>query len=238
MAEFKDVFPEDLPKGIPPDRGFPHRIELVPGSEPPNRAPYRMSPLELEELRKQIEYLLEHGFIQPSMSPYGAPVLFAPKPGGALRFCIDYRALNKQTVKNKYPLPRIDELLDQLHGASYFTKLDLTSGYWQVPVAPEDIPKTAFRTRYGLYEYTVMPFGLTNAPATFQRLMNSILGPYVDKFVLNLLDDILIFSKTLEEHKIHVRKVLEKLREYKLYGRLRKCTFCAREVEFLGFTVN
>lgn len=129
-------------------------------------------------------------------------------------------------------------MLDQLHGASYFTKLDLTSGYWQVPIAEKDIPKTAFRTRYGQFEFTVMPFGLTNAPATFQRLMNHILGPYVDKFVLNLLDDILIFSRTLEEHKEHVRKVLEKLREYKLYGRLRKCTFCAREVEFLGFTVN
>jgi hypothetical protein len=151
-----------------------------------------MSESELAELRKQLQELLDKGFIRPSTSPYGAPILFVKKKDGSMRMCVDYRMLNKITVKNRYPLPRIDELLDRLHGAKYFSKLDLTSGYYQIRIKDEDIHKTAFRTRYGHYEFTVMPFGLCNAPATFQRLMNDVFRPYLDKFVLVYLDDIFL----------------------------------------------
>ncbi|CAI7873798.1 unnamed protein product [Closterium sp. NIES-54] len=151
-------------------------------------------------MKKQIEYLLDRQLIRPSTSPYDAPVLFTPKPDGSLRMCIDYRALNKQTVKNKYPIPRIDDLVDQLRGATVFSKLDLRSGYWQIKMADNSIHKTAFRTRYGSYEYLVMPFGLCNAPATFQAEMNHILRPLLDECVVVYLDDILIYSKNMKEH--------------------------------------
>jgi transposase InsO family protein len=197
-----------------------------------------MSPLELEEVKRQLTELIDMGFIQPSKSPYGAPILFVPKKNGKLRMCIDYRALNKITVKNRYPLPRIDELMDQLHGATTFSKLDLQSGYWQIRIAEQDVPKTAFRTRYGHFEWKVMPFGLTNAPATFQHLMNKILQLYLDKFVVVYLDDILIFSKTPEEHLEHVAKVLEVLRDNQLYVGLDKCAFGLSEIDFLGHVVS
>lgn len=238
LDEFRDVFPSDLPSGLPPRRDVDHRIELVPGSTPPSRPTYRMSPKELDELKKQLQDLIEHQFIQPSKSPYGAPVLFVKKKDGSIRMCIDYRALNKITVKNKYPLPRIDELLDRLEGAQYFSKIDLRSGYHQVRIHEDDIPKTAFRTRYGHFEYLVLPFGLTNAPATFMHLMQSIFNHQLDDFVVVYLDDILIFSKTKEEHEIHVRKVLELLRENKLYGKLSKCEFFKNEMSFLGHVVS
>ena len=195
IEEYADIF-EPLPSGLPPARDHDHKIEVEAGSIPPFKPTYRMSPAELEEVQKQLQGYLEKGHIRPSTSPYGAPILFVRKKEGTLRMCVDYRALNKQTVKNRYPLPRIDELLDQLHGARVFSKLDLTQGYHQVRVADQDIPKTAFRTRYGHFEFTVMPFGLTNAPATFQHMMNTVLRPYLDKFVVVYLDDILIYSKT------------------------------------------
>ena len=204
LASYADVFPSDLPAGLPPQRDVDHRIELEPGAVPPSRPTYRLSPAELDELRKQLADLETHGFIQPSKSPFGAPVLFVKKKGGELRMCIDYRALNKITIKNKYPLPRVDELFDRLHGAQYFSKIDLRSGYHQVRIDPADVPKTAFRTRYGHYEFLVLPFGLTNAPATFMHLMQQVFRPYLDDFVIVFLDDILIYSKTLEEHKKHV----------------------------------
>ena len=189
---------EKLPKGLPPKRSVDHHIELEPGSKPPYLPIYHMSPLELEELKRQLTDLLEMGFIRPSQSPYGAPVLFVPKKNGKLRFCVDFRALNKLTIKNRYPLPRIDELLDRIQGAKYFSKLDLQSGYHQIRIAEDDgsIQRTAFRTRYGHYEWLVLPFGLTNAPATFQQLMNDILRPYLDQFVIVYLDDICIYSET------------------------------------------
>ena len=177
LEEFKDVMPAELPKRLPPRREVDHAIELEPGAKPPAFAPYRMAPLELEELRKQLKELLDAGYIRPSKSPYGAPVLFQKKHDGSLRLCIDYRALNKITIKNKYPIPRIDDLFDQLGEARYFTKLDLRSGYYQVRIAEGDEPKTACVTRYGAYEFLVMPFGLTNAPATFCTLMNKVLAP-------------------------------------------------------------
>ena len=238
VDEYRDVFPDKLPFGLPPSRAVDHRIDIVPGSSPVSRSPYRMSPTELDELKKQLIYLTEQGFIQPSISPYGAPVLFTPKPDGTKRMCIDYRMLNQQTIKNKYPLPRQDELFDRLHGACVFSKLDLQSGYHQIRVTPEDTPKTAFRTRYGHYEFRVLPFGLTNAPATFMQLMNEIMRPYLDDFVIVFLDDILIYSKNEKEHEQHVRTVLETLRKHKLYAKLSKCAFFQQSVTFLGHRIS
>ncbi|CAI7843342.1 unnamed protein product, partial [Closterium sp. NIES-53] len=207
-------------QGIPPAHTHEHEIEEEPGAKPISRAPYRLSPTELKDMKKQIEYLLDRQLIRPSTSPYGAPVLFTPKPDGSLR--IDYRALNKQTVKNKYPIPRIDDLLDQLRGATVFSKLDLQSGYWQIKMADNLIHKTAFRTRYGSYEYLVMPFGLCNAPAAFQAEMNHIMWPLLDECVVVYLDDILIYSKNMKEHVEHLRKVFKILRKNKFLSKLRR----------------
>ncbi|CAI7855971.1 unnamed protein product [Closterium sp. NIES-54] len=206
LEEFEDVLPDGLPDQLPPYRTHLHEIIEEPGSKPTFRAPYRLSPTELADMKKQIEYLLDKGLIRPSTSPYGAPVLFTPKPDRSLRMCIDYRALNKQTIKNKHPTPRIDDLLDQLRGASVFSKLDLRSGYWQIRMVDNSIHKTAFRTRYGSYEYLVMPFGLTNAPATFQAEMNHILRPLLDECVVVYLDDILIYSRDMKQHIEHLRQ--------------------------------
>ncbi|CAA7017569.1 unnamed protein product [Microthlaspi erraticum] len=212
VQDFEDVF-QSL-KGLPPSRSDPFTIELEPGTAPISKTPYRMAPAELAELKKQIEDLLSKGFIRPSVSPWGAPVLFVKKKDGSFRLCIDYRGLNRVTVKNRYPLPRIDELLDQLRGATWFSKIDLASGYHQIPIDEADVRKTAFRTRYGHFEFVVMPFGLTNAPAAFMRLMND------------------------EEHATHLRLVLEKLREQKLFAKLSKCSFWQREMGFLGHIVS
>ena len=238
VHEYRDVFPDDLPHHLPPRRDVDHRIELLPGSTPPSRSAYRLSSTEMDELKKQLQELTEQGFIQPSKSPYGAPVLFVKKKDGTMRMCIDYRALNKITIKNRYPLPRIDELLDRLHGARYFSKFDLRSGYYQVRIHPDDVNKTAFRTRYGHYEFLVMPFGLTNAPATFMHLMQSIFRPYLDSFVIVFLDDILVYSKTETDHAKHVRLVLDRLREHKLYAKLSKCEFFKQSIDFLGHVIS
>ena len=174
LQEFGDILPAKLPMELPPQRNIDHEIELFPGVKPPARAPYRMAPPELAELRKQLSELLEAGYIRPSKAPFGAPVLFQKKQDGSLRLCVDYRALNKVTVRNKYPIPLIADLFDQLSGARYFTKLDLHSGYHQVRIAEGDEHKTACVTRYGAFEFLVMPFGLCNAPATFCTFMNQI----------------------------------------------------------------
>ncbi|CAI7859372.1 unnamed protein product [Closterium sp. NIES-54] len=238
LEEFEDVLPDDLPDQLPPYRTHQHEIIEEPGSKPTFRAPYRLSSTELADMKKQIEYLLDKGLIRPSTSPYGAPVLFTPKPDGSLRMCIDYRALNKQTIKNKYPIPRIDYLLDQLRGATVFSKLDLRSGYWQVRMADNSIHKTAFRTRYGSYEYLVMPFGLINAPSTFQAEMNHILRPLLDECVVVYLDDILIYSRDMKQHIEHLRRVFEILRREKFYVKLSKCEFALKKVQFLGHMVS
>nr|XP_029144801.1 uncharacterized protein LOC112708782 [Arachis hypogaea] len=217
---------------------FEFAIDLVPGAGPISSAPYRMSPLEMAELKSQLEDLLGKNFIRPSVSPWGAPVLLVKKKDGSMRLCVDYRQLNKVTVKNKYPLPRIDDLMDQLQGAGVFSKIDLRSGYHRIRVRDEDIPKTAFRTRYGHYEYTVMSFGLTNAPAIFMDYMNRIFHPYLDKFVVVFIDDILIYSKTEDEHAEHLRTVLQILKDRKLYAKLSKCEFWKSEVKFLGHVVS
>ena len=237
VSEFSDVFPKELTT-LPPDREIDFTIELLPGTAPIAKAAYRMAPLELQELKIQLDKLLSIGFIRPSVSPWGAPVLFVKKKDGTLRLCIDYRGLNNVTVKNKYPLPHIDELFDQLQGARVYSKLDLQQGYHQLKIREDDIPKTAFRTRYGHYEFVVMPFGLTNAPAAFMDLMHRVFRPYLDKFVVIFIDDILIYSKDQEEHKDHLRTVLQVLRTHKLYAKLSKCEFWLKEIAFLGHIVS
>jgi hypothetical protein len=193
VSEFPDVFPDNL-SGLPPDRDVEFKIKLLPGTAPISRRPYRMPPNELAELKVQLNELLKKGLIRPSSSPWGCPAIFVKKKDQSLRMCVDYRPLNAVMVKNKYPLPRIDILFDQLSKAKVFSKIDLRSGYHQIKIRPKDIPKTAFSTRYGLYEYLVMSFGLTNAPAHFMCLMNSIFMPELDKFVVVFIDDILIYS--------------------------------------------
>ncbi|GJV09322.1 putative reverse transcriptase domain-containing protein [Tanacetum coccineum] len=237
VRDFEDVFPEDL-LGLTPQRQVEFRIDLVLGATPVAKSPYRLAPLEMQELSGQLQELQDKGFIRPSYSPWGAPVLSVKKKDGSLRMCIDYRELNKLTVKNRYPLPRIDDLFDQLQGSRYFSKIDLRSGYHQLRVHEDDIPKTAFRTRYGHFEFTVMPFGLTNAPAVFMDLMNRVCKPYLDKFVIVFIDDILIYSKTKEDHEVHLGLVLELLRKEKLYAKFSKCEFWLQEVHFLGHVVN
>ncbi|KAL4026376.1 hypothetical protein IC575_014805 [Cucumis melo] len=197
-----------------------------------------MAPAELKELKVQLQELLDKGFIRPSVSPWGAPVLFVKKKDGSMRLCIDYRELNKVTVKNRYPLPRIDDLFDQLQGATVFSKIDLRSGYHQLRIKNEDIPKTAFRSRYGHYEFIVMSFGLTNAPAVFMDLMNRVFREFLDTFVIVFIDDILIYSKTEAEHEEHLRMVLQTLRDNKLYAKFSKCEFWLKQVSFLGHVVS
>ncbi|KAI3794916.1 hypothetical protein L1987_37557 [Smallanthus sonchifolius] len=221
VREYPEVFPEDLP-GIPPDREIEFRIDLGPDAQPVAKAPYRLAPVEMKELMEQLDELLEKGFIQPSISPWGAPVLFVKKKDGSMRMCIDYRKLNKRTVKNKYPLLRIDDMFDQLLGASWFSKIDLRSGYHQLKVREEDILKTAFRTRYGHFEFRVMSFGLTNAPAGFMDLMNRVFRPTLDRSVIVFIDDILIYSKNEGDHVCHLKEVLEALKKEKLYAKFSK----------------
>jgi hypothetical protein len=236
--KYKDVF-ADPPSGLPPSRLTEHKIDIVEGAQPPYRNHYRMSPQDLTELKEQLAELIEQGRIRLSNSPFGAPVIFVKKPGeDKRRLCIDYRDLNRVTVKDRNPIPRIDELMDCLHGARYFTKMDLRSGFHQVRVREGDIPKTAFNTRFGSYEFLVMPFGLCNAPATFMRLMNDVLSPCLNKFAIAYLDDVLIYSKSLEEHEKHVATVLQLFRENQLYVKESKCDFFKHEVKFLGSVVG
>ena len=196
-----------------------------------------MAPMELKELKLQLQELLEKGFIQPSVSPWGAPMLFVKKKDGTLQLCIDYRQLNKLIVKNKYLLPRIDDLFNQLKGASIFSKIDLRSGYHQLRIKDVDVHKTTFRMRYGHYEFLVMPFRLTNAPTAFMDLMNRVFRSYVDQFVVVFIDNILVYSKDREDHDTHLRVVLETLRKEQLYAKLSKCEFWLNEVSFLGHIV-
>jgi hypothetical protein len=237
VKNFPEVFPDELP-GLPPVRQVEFQIDLVPGAAPVARAPYRLAPSELKELSEQLQELLDKGFIRPSSSPWGAPVLFVKKKDGSFRMCIDYRELNKITIKNRYPLRKIDDLFDQLQGSSVYSKIDLRSGYHQLRVREEDIPKTTFRTRYGHYEFQVMPFGLTNAPAVFMDLMNRVCKPYLDKFVIVFIDDILIYSRNKEEHAEHLTSILELLKKEKLYAKFSKCDFWIEKVQFLGHVID
>jgi hypothetical protein len=215
VCEYPDVFPKEL-LGMPPDRDIEFIIELIPGIAPIAQRAYHMNPQELEELKKQLADMLRKGLIRPSASPWGSPVLFVEKRDGTIRLCVDYRKLNEVTIKKKYPLPKIEDLFDQLNGAKLFSKIDLRTGYHQLKVRESDIPKTAFTTPYGLFEYTIMSFGLTNAPAYFMNLMNKVFMKFLDKFVVVFIDDILVYSKTEEEHAEHLRLILGTLLEHQL----------------------
>ncbi|WVZ63916.1 hypothetical protein U9M48_013509 [Paspalum notatum var. saurae] len=224
MSEFPDVFPDSLP-GMSSERDIVFSIELVPRTAPIYKKAYRIAGVELLEVKKQIDKLLEKRFIRKSTSPWASPVLLTDKKDGSLRMCVDYRGLNAVTVKNKYSLPRIEDLFDQLKGTCVFSKIDLRSGYHRLRIRPSNIPKTAFISRYGLYEYTVMSFGLTNSPAFFMYMMNSVFMEYLDKFV------------TKAEHEEHLRLVLQKHHEHKLYAKFSKCDFWMKEVQFLGHRI-
>ncbi|GKC56079.1 putative reverse transcriptase domain-containing protein [Tanacetum coccineum] len=213
-------------------------IDLIPGAAPVARAPYRLAPSEMKELSEQLQELSDKGFIRPSSSPWGAPILFVKKKDGSFRMCIDYRNLNKLIVKNRYPLLRINDLFDQLQGSSIYSKIDLRSGYHQIRVREQDIPKMAFQTRYGHYEFQVRPFGLTNTPAVFMDLMNRVCKPYLDKFIIVFIGDILIYSKDKKEHKEHLKAILESLKKEKLYAKFSKCEFWIPKVQFLGHVID
>nr|GFA33668.1 putative reverse transcriptase domain-containing protein [Tanacetum cinerariifolium] len=220
----KYVFPEELP-GLPLTRPVEFQIDLVPGAAPVARAPYRLAPSEMKELAEHLKELSDKGFIRPSSSPWGALVLFVKKKDGSLQMCIDYQELNKLTVKNHYPLPRTDDLFDQLQVSSVYSKIDLRSGYHKLRVREEDIPKTSFRTRYGHYKFQVMPFGLTNAPTVFMDLMNRVCKPDLDKFMIVFIDDILIYSKDEKEHEEHLKAILELLKKEELYAKFPSVNF-------------
>jgi hypothetical protein len=238
VCEFLDVFPDKL-LGLPLDRDVEFDIELIPGTTPILRRPYQMPPNELVELKKQLQDLLKKGLIHPRSSEWGCPALFVKKKkDNSLCMCMDYRPLNVVTVKNKYPLPWIDILFDQLSKAKMFSKIDLRLGYHQIKIRPQDIPKTVFSTRYGLYEYLVMSFGLTNAPTYFMYLMNSIFMLELDKFVIMFIDDILIYLENEEDHAEHIRIVLTRLREHQLYAKFSKCEFWLKRVPFLGHMLS
>ncbi|GJV02910.1 putative reverse transcriptase domain-containing protein [Tanacetum coccineum] len=230
-------FPEEFP-GLPPLRQVEFRIDLVPRAAPVAHALFRLAPSEMRELSVQSQELLEKGFIRLSSSPWGAPVFFVKKNDGSFRKCIDYRDLNKLIIKNRYPLMRIDELFDQLLGSSVYSKIDLRSRYHHLRIKEEDIPNTAFRTRYGHFEFQVMPFGLTNAPAVFMDLMNRVCKSYLDKFVIVFSDDILVYSKDEEEHGKHLKIILEMLKKERWYLKFSKCYFWLDSIQFLGHVID
>jgi hypothetical protein len=236
LVEYSDIFQE--PTELPLEREVDHQIPLQPHDAIVNSRPYRLSFNQNDTMGSLILQLFKNKVIRPSVSPYSSPAILVKKKDDSWRLCIDYRKLNKLTVKNKYPIPIIEDLLDELHGAQIFSKIDLRSGYHQIRMHPRDIPKTAFSTHQGHFEYVVMSFGLTNAPATFQTLMNKLLHKYLRKFVLVFFDDILIYSKSVAEHQEHLQLVLELLRQNQLFAKHNKCVFGQPQVEYLGHIIS
>jgi hypothetical protein len=236
LAKYPEIF--DEPTQLPPKREIDHTISLKEGIEPVNVRPYRYAYFQKAEIEKQVQEMLNSGLIRPSTSPFSSPVLLVKKKDGSWRFCTDYRSLNAVTIKDRFPIPTVEDMLDELHGAAYFTKLDLRAGYHQVRVQPSYIHKTAFRTHNGHYEYLVMPFGLSNAPSTFQAIMNAIFRPHLRKFILVFFDDILIYSPTWEMHLHHVTQTLDILKQQQFYLKASKCAFGKQELEYLGHIVS
>ena len=238
LKGFQDVFIDDIPSEMPPKRGIDdHTIELIPGSSPPNKPPYRVSQAQQEEIMGQVNELVEKGMVRPSSSPFCSPVLLVQKKDGTYRMCVNYRALNKLTINNRFLVPCIEDLFDKLQGANSFSRIDLKSSYHQIRIVEEDILKTAFRTTFGLYEYLVMPFGLTNAPTTFNRMMERIFRPHRN-FTRVFFNDIIVYSKSLEEHKQHLQVIFEALRENKLYINQKKSEFFLDEIQYLGNIIS
>ncbi|KAJ7957493.1 Ty3/gypsy retrotransposon protein [Quillaja saponaria] len=236
LSEFSIIFQE--PETLPPFRNHTHSIPLITNAQPPNIRPYRYPYNQKTEIESQVAELLKKGFIKPSSSPFASPVLLVSKKEGTWRMCVDYQALNKLTIPDKYPIPNIDELLDELNGAKVFSKIDLRSGYHQIRVNPKDIPKTAFRTHSGHYEFVVMPFGLTNAPSTFQATMNDLFRPHLRKFILVFFDDILTYSKDEIQHQLHLREALSLLQGHQFYAKSSKCLFAKSQINFLGHVIS
>jgi hypothetical protein len=235
LQEYMDFFPLELPPGLPPVRGIEHKIDLILGASLPNRAAYRTNPYEIKEIQRQVQDLLDHGYIHKSLSPCSVPVLLVLKKDGTWRMCVDCRAINNIPIRYRYPIPRLDDMLDELSGSIIFSTIDLRSGYHQIRMALGDKWKTAFKTKFGLYEWSVTPFGLTNAPNTFMRLMNEDLRAFIGKFLVVYFDNILIYSKSYDAHLKHLHAVFNVLHDARLFGNLEKCTFCTDCLSFLGY---